>query len=221
MILMYHKVDLVTPTGWWISPGDLTRHLEGLKHRTFVCLDEYTSPDTQVVVTFDDAYENVYRHALPVLTAYGVPFEVFVIGDRIGVWNEFDPGEPLTRHMSMRHLDEIVSAGGRLQWHTRTHAHLPDLNEEDLEREMTVPADLRRRFHAPHFEWVSYPGGAHDGRAVAAARRLFSGAVSVTDGKADDRWQLNRVTVDRDTVVSDDDVAAILRARPPVTRSPG
>ncbi|MBX3438089.1 MAG: polysaccharide deacetylase family protein, partial [Planctomycetaceae bacterium] len=198
MILMYHKVDIITPTIWWITPADLNRHLSHLKHRTFVSLDDYTSPDKQVVVTFDDAYENVFRHALPVLKAHGVPFEVFVIGGSIGRWNLFDPGEPMTRHMDVSQLDELTRWGGRLQWHTISHPNLPDLDDDALNREMTVPTDLAMRFPAPHFTWFSYPGGAHDERAVQLARKRFAGAVSVTDGQPNDRWLLNRVTADCD-----------------------
>jgi peptidoglycan/xylan/chitin deacetylase (PgdA/CDA1 family) len=199
---MYHKVDLITPTIWWITPEDLARHLRHLEGRRFVYLEDYTSSPDEVVVTFDDAYENVYRHALPVIAANKVPFEVFVIGDRIGRWNDFDPGEPRTRHMDMSQLDDLTRHGGRLQWHTATHSILPDLTDEQLEREMTVAAPLAQAFPAPHFRWLSYPGGAHNERAVELARERFDGAVSVTGGQPGDRWQLNRVTVDVHTAFS-------------------
>jgi peptidoglycan/xylan/chitin deacetylase (PgdA/CDA1 family) len=206
MILMYHKVDIITPTIWWVTPLDLDRHITNLKQRKFVYLQDYRSPEQETVITFDDAYENVYHHALPVLAAHNIPFEVFVMGNAIGGWNDFDPGEPQTRHMSMHHLEEVVRHGGRLQWHTRTHPHLPDLSDQAIAEEMTVPLDLRQKFPPPHFTWFSYPGGSHDDRAVEIARRKFSGAVSVIGGKPDDRWQMNRITVDRDTSFSTRDI---------------
>lgn len=202
MILMYHKVDLVTPTIWWVSPQDLDRQLAALKDRTFVYLEEYDPSRDHVAVTFDDAYENVHRHALPVLRRHGVPFEVFIVGDRIGDWNDFDPGEPRTRHMDFAQLDEVAAAGGRIQWHSRSHPDLPRLTDAEIASELEVPEELRTRFPAPHFSWFSYPGGSHDGRAVAAARQRFAGAVSVIAGDPGDRWQLNRVTVDRHTVLA-------------------
>jgi len=212
MILMYHKVDVITPTIWWVTPGDLSRHLESLRHRTLVYLEDYVSPDREVVITFDDAYESVYRHALPVLEAYKAPFEVFVIGDQIGRWNDFDPGEPPTPHMSLAQLEDMARRGGRLQWHTRTHPNLPDLADAEIEAELRVPSDLRQRFPSPHFTWFSYPGGELDCRALEIARRTFSGAVSVSQGLPGDRWQLNRVTVDRGAVIvptgNCDDLAA-------------
>jgi peptidoglycan/xylan/chitin deacetylase (PgdA/CDA1 family) len=202
MILMYHKVDVVTPTLWWVTPEDLERHLTSLSNRQFVYLEDYRSPSNQVVVTFDDAYENVFRHALPVLKRLRRPFEVFVIGDVIGDWNDFDPGEPRTRHMNLDQMAEIAAAGGRIQWHSRSHPDLKGVSDADLEQELEVPEELRREFPLPHFSWFSYPGGSHDDRCVHAASRKFSGAVSVIDGRPDDRWQLNRVTVDRFTVFS-------------------
>lgn len=203
MILMYHKVDIVTPTMWWIAPAVLDEHLTSLSDRTFVHLDDYSSPESQVVITFDDAYENVHRHALPILTAHNVPFEVFVIGNQVGRWNEFDTGEPPAKHMNLSQLDEVSRSGGRLQWHTRTHPNLPDLSDREIEAEMTVPAELRQRFPEPHFNWFSYPGGELDGRSLDVARRRFRGAVSVFQGTPADRWRLNRVEVERETLAAD------------------
>ena len=199
MILMYHKVDLIAPTMWWVTPRALRRQLRELDGREFVHLDDYDSPATQVVLTFDDAYENVARHAVPALRRAGVPFEVFVIGGRIGAWNDDDASEPLTRFMSLGHLDRVVEAGGRLQWHSRTHRDLPTLDDAELATELTVQPRLRERYAAPHFTWLSYPSGAHDERVVKATRERFGGAVSVIEGRPDDRWQLNRVTVEEGT----------------------
>lgn len=199
MILMYHKVDIVTPTMWWVTPDALARQLEELHDRQVVFLDDYVSPATQAVITFDDAYENVARLALPVLEAARVPFEVSVIGDRIGDWNDDDRSEPLTRFMGYDYLDAVIAAGGRIQWHTRTHRDLPGLDDPALEQELTVPDDLLERYPAPNLRWIVYPSGAHDERVLGAARSRFAGALSVIEGRADDRWQLNRVTVEEST----------------------
>lgn len=221
MILMYHKVDIVTPTLWWVTPADLERQLDTLKWRRFVHLDDYTAPDEQAVITFDDAYENVFRHALPILKARGLPFEVFVIGGVIGDWNSFDRKEPPTRFMSFEHLEEVAEAGGRLQWHTRTHPDLAKLDESAQTDELTVPAYLRTMFPDPHFAWVSYPGGSHSPRTVELARDRFRGGLSVTEGEPGDRMQINRVTVDSATCLPAHPPRRALkilrRTAPPVT----
>jgi peptidoglycan/xylan/chitin deacetylase (PgdA/CDA1 family) len=199
MILMYHKVDIIQPTVWWVTPAALRRQLRELDGREFVYLDDYDAPAKQVALTFDDAYENVVRHAVPMLRRQGVPFELFVVGDVIGDWNDDDESEPLTRYMSLGHLDRVIEAGGRVQWHTRTHRDLTTLEDLELSQELTVPDTLSERFPAPNLRWLAYPGGAHDERIVTAARSRFDGALSVIEGRPDDRWQLNRVTVEETT----------------------
>jgi len=199
MILMYHKVDIITPTIWWVMPEDFERQLTELEGRDFVYLDDYDDPEAQAVITFDDAYENVFRHAFPILQKRNIPFEVFVLGDFISGWNRFDPSEPLTRHMGLDQLLEMAEQGGRMQWHSRSHPDLTKCDDSEILQELTIPDALKSRFPSPHMRWFSYPGGAHDERSEGVAKELFEGAVSVIDGRPGDRWQLNRVTVDQFT----------------------
>lgn len=200
MILMYHKVDIVSPTVWWIPVDVFARQLDELDGREFVHLSDYDPGNPRhIALTFDDAYENVYRRAFPELRKRGLPFELFVIGDRIGDWNDFDRQEPLTRFAGLAHLQEMAAGGARIQWHTSSHPELPSLDDAALARELAVPETLRTLFPAPHLAWFSYPSGAYDARVADAARARFEGAVAVLDGEQTDRWTLERVTVDPHT----------------------
>ena len=198
MILMYHKVDIVIPSKWWVSVERFENQISSLyKKYEFVYLDDYDiSNKSHVVLTFDDAYENIYRHAFPVLKARNIPFEVFVIGDVLSDWNDFDGSEMKTRFCSLTHLEEMAKSGGRMQWHTRTHPQLPRLNDEQMDAQLTVHSELKSKFPEPHFKWFAYPSGMHDKRSVDQVRKRFSGALSVADGSDLDRFQLNRITVD-------------------------
>ena len=196
MIAMYHKIDIVSPTIWWATPRNLLRHINELRRFEFVYLDDYDPANPRhVVLTFDDAYENFYHHAYPILKRLRIPFELFVIGDLIGEWNQFDDGEPLTRFAGMDQLCEIADGGGRVQWHTRSHPALHEVSDAQIDHELTVPDEIRAFFPAPHMRWFSYPFGLHDERSVGLARKKFAGAVSVVNGEREDRWQLNRVLV--------------------------
>lgn len=201
MILMYHKVDIITPSLWWVTAATFARQLEQLGDRKFVYLDDYDAANPEhVAITFDDAYENVYRWAFPALRRNGIPFELFVIGDWIGDWNQFDRSEPLTRFASLEQLMEMAQGGARVQWHTNSHPDLPSLADDQLERELAVPEVLQSRFPAPHLSWLAYPSGCYDDRVVRLVRSRFSGAVAVLEGQPTDRWRLNRITVDEHTV---------------------
>ena len=199
MILMYHKIDIVTPSRWWVSTERFKNQINALLKKScqFVHLDDYESSNkSHVVLTFDDAYENFYRHAFPLLRDRNIPFEVFVIGDLLGDWNDFDRAEMKTRFCSLEHLTVMAKFRGRMQWHTRNHPQLPKLSDEQMEVQLTVNSHLKSQFSEPHFNWFAYPGGFHDQRTVNSVQRIFSGAVSVNSGSNSDRFQLNRVTVD-------------------------
>lgn len=199
MILMYHNIDAVAHSVWWVTPEILERQLAALRKFDFVYLDDYdpSNPD-QVVLTIDDGYENVYRHGFPLLKRAAIPFELFVIGDRLGGWNDFDEGEePRHRLACPDQLLEMAEGGARIQWHTRTHRDLRKLSDEQVENELIVPPELRLRFGEPHFRWFAYPYGWYDQRSLALARRGFSGALATESGDIQDRWRLTRVRADQ------------------------
>jgi peptidoglycan/xylan/chitin deacetylase (PgdA/CDA1 family) len=194
VILMYHKVDIIAPTVWWLSRDAFRRQMAALSKMRVVHLSEYSPEDpNRCVITFDDAYENVYRHAFPILQQYNYPFELFVNGAFIGKWNNFDPSEPRTRICGMEHLLAMSEAGGRIQWHTNRHRNLTILSLLDASSEIRIPEDLRQVFQPPHLSWFAYPYGAHTPDLVRLIQRKFEGAVSVHSGSDRDRFQLNRI----------------------------
>jgi peptidoglycan/xylan/chitin deacetylase (PgdA/CDA1 family) len=100
LIVGYHRVvetaaperPAATPA-MTVSVPTFVRQLEWIgRRRTFVSLDEigaqlasgqdWTTP--VAAVTFDDGYQDVYEHALPVLQRKGIPAAVFVITDAMG-----------------------------------------------------------------------------------------------------------------------------------------
>jgi peptidoglycan/xylan/chitin deacetylase (PgdA/CDA1 family) len=199
MILMYHKIDIITPSRWWVSVNRFEEQLKSLENFSFVYLDQYDPDDvSQVVITFDDAYENIYTHAFPVLKKKRLKFEVFVISNLRGDWNDFDTSEVKTRFCGQAQLEEMAEAGARIQWHTRSHRRLTRLGDEELHTELDIPQELRSSFPSPHLRWFCYPYGAHDERVVSEVRKRFSGALSVEDGAPADRYQLNRIVADQD-----------------------
>src|SRR5690348_8363959 len=130
MILMYHKVDIITPNYLWVSVKRFQEQIDSLKGRDVVYLDEFERENkSQVVITFDDAYENVYRHAFPILRRRRLPFEIFVISSVLSGWNDFDAPEVMTRFCSREQLQEMAHGGGRIQWHTRSHRRMTKLSD--------------------------------------------------------------------------------------------
>jgi GT2 family glycosyltransferase/peptidoglycan/xylan/chitin deacetylase (PgdA/CDA1 family) len=196
VILMYHKVDLRPRTMWWVSVDAFHRQMNALAGYRVVALDDYDPADPrQIVITFDGPYEDVVTYAAPVLAEFGYPFELFVVGDWMGRVNDFDAAEPAARFASLEQLEQLTKFGGRIQWHTRTHARLSADNESRWDHELDVDDRLRARFAPPHLQWFSYPHGDFAAGVADRVRSRFAGAVAC-DADADDTvYRLRRVTV--------------------------
>jgi peptidoglycan/xylan/chitin deacetylase (PgdA/CDA1 family)/SAM-dependent methyltransferase len=98
-ILLYHRVAWaeVDPHGLAIDPETFARQMAILRQRFVpLPLDAFaeaarqgTLPPGAVAVTFDDGYADVWREALPILEATGVPATCFVITGAVDAGREF------------------------------------------------------------------------------------------------------------------------------------
>lgn len=140
-------------------------------------------PQRAVVVTFDDGYESVHRHAFPVLKKFGIPATAFVYTDFLG------GGDALT----WPQLLEMQASGlVDIQSHSKSHRNLierkpgetDDRYRANIEAEMRVPRDtLERRLPALKVRHLAYPfGDANDIVLDSAARHGFELAATVVPG---------------------------------------
>lgn len=184
-ILMYHRVtpapaDLPQPT-WSVSPQRFEQQLRGLLRRGFRPLRLSTLIDSRVygaplpskafVVTFDDGYECVYEHALPVLRRLEVPATIFLVTgylDHNGPlpfddWTaKGDPRTPVSawKTLSSEQCSEMSATGLiDLGGHTHWHQDYRD-REEDFADDLKACLDtLRSRFGIDH-PMFAFPYGS-------------------------------------------------------------
>lgn len=191
-ILCYHRLGsgsskmVVSPAsfdaqmGWLVSNGyrvirlgDLAGFLSG----------EQALPQRAVVITFDDGYESVYRHAFPVLKKYGLPATAFVYTDFLG------GGDALT----WPQMQEMLASGlVDIQSHSKSHRNLIErrpgetdtVYRANIDTEMRVPRDtLERRLPPLKVRHLAYPfGDANDIVLDSAARNGFELAATVVPG---------------------------------------
>ena len=126
VVLVYHHVGTDTPASTSVTPGTFDKHLDYLADHGFrvwplsrildrLSAGEPVPPDT-VALTFDDAYESVLTEAVPRLRRRGWPFTVFVSTDYID--------KDYAGYMTWDQLRKVVTAGGELGNHSRSHPHL-------------------------------------------------------------------------------------------------
>src|SRR5690348_16393340 len=119
-----------------------------------------TLPNRAVVITFDDGWENQYRHAFPILRRFGFTATFFVFTTPIGTDGKL---------MTWDQLRQLQAAGMTIGSHTRTHLILPDYHAA-LHNEVAMSrADIQQHLgRAPDF--FAYPFGAWDSLSAAWAR---------------------------------------------------
>ena len=120
-----------------------------------------TLPKRAVVITFDDGWENQFRHAFPVLRRFGLTATFFVFTTPIGKDE---------KEMTWDQLRELQAAGMTVGSHTRTHPDLPRyhaaLHNEVAMSRVDIAQHLGR---APDF--FAYPFGQWDTASAAWAQK--------------------------------------------------
>nr|WP_321026242.1 glycosyltransferase [Clostridium neonatale] len=211
MILMYHKIDIESKTIWWVDVNNFYRQMYELKKKKVVYLDEYDPNDKeQVVITFDGLYKNVLKYAVPILKKFGYPFEVFITSEYLGKNNEFDSVEPYAEFVDEDELKEVIKFGGRIQWHTKTHLSLKNIeNEEKIKEELEIPKHLKE-LDIKSFKWFAYPYGEYNDTVLDYVKKEFVGAVSTNKGNDINKYIYNRITVENKTSFKDWSISLII-----------
>jgi peptidoglycan/xylan/chitin deacetylase (PgdA/CDA1 family) len=154
-----------------------------------------------VAITFDDGYVDTLEHALPILQKNGFSATCYVISQRTGQYNEWDEAYLNTRKflMSDEQIRAWRAAGMEVGAHSRTHPHLIDCTDAELQNEIAgSKADLEALTGSAITQFC-YPYGDLNERVVSAVRQAgFEAATTTQRGRArtnDDFLLLRRVLV--------------------------
>jgi peptidoglycan/xylan/chitin deacetylase (PgdA/CDA1 family) len=184
LVLCYHAVSPRWPAPLSVTPESFKRQLELLVRRGYrgATFHEAVSaphaPKT-LAVTFDDAYLSVLELGKPILDRLGLVGTVFVptdYPDRDGpmAWPGIDHWlggrhEPELRPLSWDQLAALADRGWEVGSHTRSHPHLTQIGEAELERELRGSREECERHIAGPCRTIAYPYGDYDARVAAAA----------------------------------------------------
>jgi glycosyltransferase involved in cell wall biosynthesis len=208
---MYHKVDIESPTIWWVSVDNFYRQMLELGSKQVVYLNDYDPHNpNHVVITFDGVYRNVLKYAAPILQELNYPFELFISSNYVGIDNSFDIEEPLTQFADLQELKMMVAMNGRLQWHTKSHPDLSfDSDRLNLLDELEIPEECKE-LDANGFSWFAYPYGRFNHKVLEVVKSKFLGALSCDQGNNSDPYCLNRLTVTNDSSFNEAKIAIVI-----------
>lgn len=158
-------------------------------------------PGRVVALTFDDAYEDVFHNALPLLRAAGFTATTYAVSACVGAFNRWDAEVIGARKQTMTHAQLLAwrDAGMEIGAHTRTHPRLTTCADAQLEDELHGSKyDLETLLGDPITQ-LCYPYGDTDERVVAVARAAgFDAAVTTRRGRvrtSDNELLLPRLSV--------------------------
>ena len=191
-ILCYHRFGPVA-TKMTITPQAFAQQLEHLAKngwrviplaelRGFLDARKPLPPRT-VVITMDDGYESVHRHAFPLLKKHGFPATLFVYTDFIGAPDA----------LSWSQLQEMQRSGlVDVQSHSKSHRNLIERSAAEtdaryrlaIDAEMRVPRELlARRIEGTTVQHIAWPFGDANATVLeAAARNGFELGATVMPG---------------------------------------
>lgn len=147
-ILTYHKLgprpSHVRIKGLYLSEKLFRHQLHSLSQNGFLSLslDDAAHDPLPVgigaAITFDDAYESVFRYGLPILLEQEVIGLQFIVADHIGKTNFWDvaQGEVEERLMDEGQIREWLAEGQMIGSHTLTHPHLSKLPAPKAQEEI-------------------------------------------------------------------------------------
>lgn len=146
---------------------------------------ERALPARSVVITFDDGYESVHRHAFPVLKKFNFPATLFAYSDFIGARDA----------LSWPQFEELARSGlVDLQAHSKTHRNLTERKtgegdeayRKQIDLELQTPRAVLENRLAPlgvQVRQFAYPfGSANEAVLDAMQRADYELGLTVTAG---------------------------------------
>ncbi len=226
-VLMYHRVGDASndwEARYGISAANFSAHMQAVASNGYraVSTDDLITwlgggpalPHGAIVITFDDGFRGVRDHAVPVLERLGWPFTVFLVSDLIGaddVWTR--DSNPAGRVHPLLNADEIrdmQQRGASFHSHTRTHASLPALDDQQLADQLSGSREVLASLLDHDVPYIAYPFGHLDERIEAATRAAgYRAAFSTQPGF--NRQDVNPYRIRRLDVFGTDTPRMLLR----------
>ncbi|HNI59692.1 MAG TPA: polysaccharide deacetylase family protein [Pseudomonadota bacterium] len=167
-ILCYHGVCDDPPDEWSVTPAQLRQQLAIVcGERNPVSLPQLMSwffdgtklPPRAVAITFDDGYQDVLRHAAPILAAHGILGAAFVISGLIDGKMRDDSYVPTRPLLSWDEVRELAAAGFAIGSHTLTHPILAQQSSDVVERELRESRQRLSDVLGQPIDLLAYPYG--------------------------------------------------------------
>jgi len=216
-ILLYHKIARI-PAGAryprsYVTPERFDAQLAFLRRRGYesVSFVDYLGyrrgaarlPRRPVIITFDDGYRSNRDVALPLLQQHGFRATIFLVAERVGGTNAWDPDEIQEPLLDAAAVRAMQARGIEFGSHSATHARLTALDPAAVLRELRDSRALLGALLGRPVQVLGYPYGAHNALSRRVAREAgYEAAVAIRrrmNGDGTDLFALRRIPVTSET----------------------
>jgi peptidoglycan/xylan/chitin deacetylase (PgdA/CDA1 family) len=141
-------------------------------------------PEKSMLLTFDDAFEDLNDYVFPLLERHGFGAVVFVVTNCCGKTNSWDAplGYTLGKCLTVEQIQLWSKRGIEFGAHSRSHPDLRTLKQPELLEEIAGSrSDLEEIIGSPVISFA-YPYGLYSGAVVECVEQHFDLAFTTDDG---------------------------------------
>lgn len=180
-ILLYHGIldDTWGAATLFVKPSEFDTQIKYLKDNNYTPLfiselDYIYAFDKPVIITFDDAYVDVYTNALPILKKYDFKANVYVITGSIGA--DLYMNESMIKEANNSGLIEIGS-------HTISHYKLGEIDLATAEIEIKGSKEVLENLLNEEIKSIAYPSGSFNQNIIDIVKNYYDYGLSTIYGK--------------------------------------
>jgi peptidoglycan/xylan/chitin deacetylase (PgdA/CDA1 family) len=178
-ILMYHRINVVTPStpaasrGLTVHPADFARQMAWLKRQGYRTITQRELFEAlmcrrrlgpkPIMITFDDGYRDTFFKASPVLLRLGMRATAYVVSGRIS--------GPDPSFLTWPLLHALEQRGIEIGSHTVDHHDMTSLSDAEMLRDLKSSRRALERKLGHRAPWLAYPFGAYNRRVESLTRR--------------------------------------------------
>ena len=142
--------------------------------------------DKKVLITFDDGYNSLYKHAMGILSEYNFKATLFLSTSFIG--RTYDQPDfayvKNDRQLTWEEIKALVTAGWSIQSHGNTHVRMNHLDKKSLSQEIKVSKDIIEQHLGLPVDEFAFPYGLYNNMVLTQLRDSgYKFAYSVHSGK--------------------------------------
>lgn len=168
----------------------------------FVSAKQYfdsTSKENLIICTFDDAYQNVYDYAFPILQRYNFTATIFVCSEYINIGNAWNKKDKKNRtHLDWESLKKLQENDWEIGSHGTNHTSFLRLDTEQILHTLEYSkSELEKVFGK--IVSFAYPYGDYNPYISKLAQNVYENIFAVDTGGTHillDRQQIRRYSTD-------------------------